>query len=58
MINDYVEVGCQCEVEGCKGILEESISDTCCTCFNNPPCSHCTEDRRFCPECGWEGEDA
>lgn len=56
-VNDYVEIGCQCEVEGCSGIIEESYTDISCTCFNNLPCGHCTRDRRYCPECGWEADN-
>ena len=42
----------------CKGVIDEYESELDgCSCHINPPCSFCTEDRNYCPECGWEGKD-
>lgn len=27
-----------------------------CTCFINPPCSACVDNKLTCPSCGWEYE--
>lgn len=46
-----------CNRNGCSGIIDEHDTDTSCSCHVNPPCSHCTTDRNYCPVCGWEGRD-
>lgn len=46
-----------CNRNKCKGIIDEYETDTCCSCHINPPCSHCTEDRNYCPVCDWQGKD-
>lgn len=43
-----------CNRNGCTGIIEEYSSDSSCSCHINPPCSHCTDPRTFCPECEWD----
>lgn len=58
-MKEYVfgeEPGQTCNRNGCKGILEEEPRRD-CSCHINPPCSACTEDRRYCPECGWRGDE-
>lgn len=47
----------KCNRNGCNGVIIEHETDTSCSCHINPPCSHCTEDRNYCPVCGWEGAD-
>lgn len=42
--------------DACPGILETAAVEG-CSCHINPPCSACTEDWTFCPECGWEAEN-
>lgn len=49
--------GERCWRDGCAGIIEERETDEGCTCFINPPCSHCVDDRHYCPECDWQGID-
>lgn len=46
-----------CNRDGCIGIIEEYTAETSCSCYINPPCSHCTDDRHYCPVCGWSGSD-
>jgi len=55
--NYGLEVGAVCNRNDCKGVIEESESETGCSCHINPPCGSCTEDRTFCPECDWRGKD-
>lgn len=50
------EAGEQCRRKGCKGIIAESEVEN-CSCHICPPCSRCTEDRAYCPECDWRGKD-
>lgn len=45
----------KCNRNGCEGIIEENPVQTSCTCFINPPCSHCVNSRSYCPDCGWDG---
>jgi len=48
-------VGEVCERDGCSGIIEEHKSDLGgCSCHVSAPCAYCTEERQFCPTCGWE----
>lgn len=47
------EVGAVCGREGCAGVIEEMEPEGSCSCHINPPCSHCTTPREWCPECGW-----
>lgn len=45
----------------CEGIIEDDGKDpdTECTCHcGHPPCSYCTTQNQYCPECGWEAENA
>jgi hypothetical protein len=49
--------GDTCNRDGCQGIIKEHDTDTCCSCHDNPPCSHCTTSREYCPACGWDGEE-
>lgn len=42
----------------CTGIIKERNPENCnCHIGNCAPCSACMKDRRYCPECGWEGAD-
>lgn len=42
----------------CEGIIKQADSDTGCSCHcGNPPCSHCTDSREYCPECDWDGRE-
>ncbi len=53
------EEGEVCNRGGCKGIIEvipDSQREGGCSCHINPPCSFCTFNPQFCPECGWEPE--
>ena len=47
-----IEEGDTCRRNGCPGILDVRTPEN-CSCHINPPCSACTTDRTFCPECGW-----
>lgn len=49
--------GEQCNRNGCAGIIDEHSTETSCSCHINPPCSHCTDSREYCPVCEWEGTD-
>lgn len=51
------EKGQRCDRNGCTGIIQEREADASCSCHIHPPCSHCTTDRHFCPECGWDAEE-
>lgn len=46
-----------CNRNGCKGIIEEGEKEGCCSCHINPPCSYCTTQTEYCPECGWSAEE-
>jgi len=51
--------GEQCNREGCQGTIDEHESDLDgCRCHINPPCAYCTEERSFCPSCGWEASES
>lgn len=52
------EEGDVCNRDKCQGIIVEEDTESSCSCHLNAPCSYCTTDRHFCPECGWEGEKA
>ena len=52
-----IEMGEICNREGCKGIITEHKSNGSCSCHINPPCSHCVDDRHYCPVCDWQGID-
>ena len=43
-----------CNRDGCPCIIEQVEDDEPCTCFINPPCSHCCNLNQYCPECNWE----
>lgn len=43
-----------CNREGCKGVMREQETDTCCSCHINAPCSHCVDAIYECFECGEE----
>lgn len=46
-----------CNRDGCKGVMQEQDTDTCCSCHISPPCSHCTDAIFECVECGEETEN-
>lgn len=48
----YIE-GEKCNRHGCNGIMKEHPVENCC-CHINSPCSACTKERGYCPECGIE----
>ena len=56
-MNEGYLKGEKCNRNGCEGIIAEHYTDTCCSCHNNPPCSHCTTSREYCPVCDWSGRD-
>lgn len=58
-IETGLSVGETCNRNGCNGKIHEHEDDSSCSCHINPPCSHCTssDERMYCPECGWEGSD-
>ena len=49
--------GENCNRGDCKGIINEHDKDGGCSCFDNPPCSYCTEPNAYCPECEWNEEE-
>lgn len=51
------ETGEVCNRDGCTGTIQESAPHGSCSCHINPPCSHCVDDRHYCPECDWQGID-
>ena len=57
MDNKGYSKGELCNRNGCNGIIEEPPKEGCCTCHINPPCSYCTTQTAYCPECGWSAED-
>lgn len=57
MENNGIVKGEICNRDGCKGIIGEHEKEGSCSCHNNPPCSYCTTDTAYCPECGWESVD-
>lgn len=58
MANNFgYEVYETCNRDGCTGIIREHDTDRSCTCFQNAPCSKCTDSRAFCEECGWDGRE-
>lgn len=46
-----------CNRNGCQGVIKEKDTDSCCSCHQNAPCSHCTTSREYCPDCGWDGRE-
>lgn len=53
-----VQKGEICNRDKCKGVIEERDHElNGCTCFDNPPCSYCTENLTYCPECGWDSNE-
>lgn len=46
-----------CNRDGCQGIIDEHEKEGGCSCHINPPCSYCTTDAAYCPECNWHPED-
>lgn len=46
-----------CNRDGCKGIIDESEKEGSCSCHIHPPCSYCTTDTAYCPDCNWEPAD-
>lgn len=46
--------GENCNRDDCEGIIDAHDRDGSCSCFNNPPCSYCTEPVSYCPKCEWE----
>lgn len=51
------ESGDLCNRDKCMGEISEHKSEMGCRCHISPPCSSCTEDRHFCPECDWQAKD-
>lgn len=49
--------GDKCNRNECKGNIDEHDKDGSCRCHINPPCSYCTTDTAYCPECGWQPAD-
>jgi len=49
--------GEQCNRDGCTGIIDEHEKEGGCCCYICPPCSYCTTDTAYCPECGWDCND-
>lgn len=49
--------GEKCNRDSCSGVIEEYESESGCSCHINPPCSHCTDSRSYCPECDWDGRE-
>lgn len=56
-MNEGVLKGEKCNRDGCNGIIDEHEKDGCCSCHINPPCSYCTTQTGYCPECGWSAEE-
>lgn len=52
----YLKGEC-CNRDGCKGVIDEYASESSCSCHINPPCSHCTEARGYCPICNWQASE-
>lgn len=51
-----IEEGFECGRDGCDGWIEWKPFDCICAVLPMPPCSRCTNQRLWCPECGWEDE--
>lgn len=56
MIEGYCK-GEKCNRGDCEGIISEHDKDGGCSCYDNPPCSYCTEPNAYCPECEWSEEE-
>ena len=53
-----IAAGETCNRYGCRGtILEGEKEGDGCSCHINPPCSYCTENVEYCPECGWDAKE-
>jgi len=46
-----------CNRNDCKGIIAEHDKEGGCSCHINPPCSYCTTDTAYCPDCNWQAGD-
>lgn len=46
-----------CGRDGCDGTIQLEDTDSCCSCHISPPCSHCVDDRHYCPKCDWHAID-
>ena len=55
-MNIGYEEGDICGREGCVGKIAIRPPEN-CRCHISPPCSECTSNRNYCPDCGWEGSD-
>ena len=55
--NHGFDIGHVCNRNECKGVIAEYETELSCSCHIHPPCSKCTEDRRYCPECDWYSKD-
>jgi len=49
------EEGEPCPEDGCPGVLEYPPVEG-CTCWINPPCAACMDNKLTCTVCGWENE--
>lgn len=52
-----IHKGETCNRNGCQGIIEEGEKEGSCSCHISPPCSYCTTQTEYCPECGWSAEE-
>lgn len=59
MHDDFGYLGGEtCARDGCLGIIKQASSDSGCFCHtSNPPCSHCTTPREYCPNCDWDAKE-
>ncbi len=47
-----------CNRDGCTGIIKLYEKEGCCSCHTgNPPCSYCTTNNQYCPECNWDANE-
>ena len=51
-----IEHGDTCNRDGCGGIIEVSPIEN-CSCHITAPCSGCSDQVLYCPECGWDSDD-
>ena len=47
-----------CGRNGCNGVLKQKDIEGGCSCHINPPCSYCETPKEYCPECGWDAQEA
>lgn len=54
------EAGDVCQRNGCLGIIAEGTKEgSGCYCHTGcAPCGWCTQQKEYCPECGWEAQNA